>query len=82
MPIVTLGQLHVAVRLLSEPSLWCWEICTDEGRVIESSWTSSWTAYQSREEAESAGGARFGQLGEHAGEPEAAAHPASLPRAR
>ena len=81
MPIMTLGQLHVAVRLLSEPSLWCWEVCTDDERVIESSWTSSWTAYQSREEAESAGGARLGQLGEHAGEPGVAVHPASLPLA-
>lgn len=58
------GRLHVKARLLTEPALWCWEICDQAtGRVVESSWASTWTAYSSREEAEAAGRQQLHQLG-------------------
>lgn len=56
-------RLHVKVRLLAEPALWCWEICDRTSRrVVESSWAASWTAYTSREEAGAAGERRLRQL--------------------
>jgi hypothetical protein len=46
----------VEVRLLDDPSLWCWEILdTVQGAVVASSWTGEWIAYESREEARAAG---------------------------
>ena len=49
-------DLDVRVRLLTEPSLWCWEICDRRsGRVVVSSWDATWTAYRSRQEASEAG---------------------------
>ena len=56
-------QQTVRVRLLSEPCLWCWEIRDEaNSELIESSWTSEWTAYASRREALEAGEARLAQL--------------------
>jgi hypothetical protein len=53
-------RLHVKVRLLSEPALWCWEIYDrHSGRVVESSWATNWVAYTSRAEAEAAGNERL-----------------------
>jgi hypothetical protein len=49
-------DLYVRVRLLTEPSLWSWEICDRRsGRVLVSSWEATWTAYPSRAEASDAG---------------------------
>ncbi len=54
---------RVDVRLLPEPSLWCWEIREGaEERLVESSWTGSWLAFESREEAEAAGQRRLDEL--------------------
>jgi hypothetical protein len=49
-------DLYVKVRLLTEPALWCWEICDRRsGRVVFSSWEGTWTAYPSQAEASEAG---------------------------
>lgn len=52
------------VRLLPEPCLWCWEI-VDRRRgdtVVQSSWATEWMAYESREEALTAGRRRLSEL--------------------
>ena len=49
-------RFRVAVRLLAEPALWCWEIRDRQsGCLTVSSWDAVWMAYSSREEAEAAG---------------------------
>ena len=49
-------RLTVNVRLLGEPSLWCWDIVdTADGTVVESSWATNWIGYQSSPEALRAG---------------------------
>ena len=49
----------VAVRLMSEPCLWRWEIRDPaQGEVVANSWTSEWMAYESPDEAFRAGQAR------------------------
>lgn len=51
-----LDRLTVEVRLLPDPCLWAWEIRDrSRGGVIDSSWDSEWTAYDSAEEAYRAG---------------------------
>ncbi len=48
--------LELEVRLLAEPSLWCWEIRDPvRGDLIESSWEDEWVAYETPEEAWAAG---------------------------
>lgn len=55
-------RLAVRPRLLSEPCLWCWEIRDADGELVESSWASTWMAYESRETAEEAGLSRLAEL--------------------
>jgi hypothetical protein len=57
----TPAPLTVEVRLLPEPCLWAWEI-RDRGGVVDSSWDSEWTAYESAEEAYRAGSRRLTRL--------------------
>jgi hypothetical protein len=48
---------ELRVRLLADPCLWCWEI-VDRRRAdapVHSSWTTEWMAYESPEEALTAG---------------------------
>ena len=54
------GRMVLHVRLLAEPSLWCWEI-RDEGSaaLIEGSWANWWTAYPSMDLARAAAEARL-----------------------
>ena len=55
--------LTVEVRLLPEPCLWAWEIRDRaRGGVVDSSWDSEWTAYDSAEEAYRAGRRRLTRL--------------------
>ena len=57
------ARLTVKLRLLSEPSLWCWEIVdTADGTVVESSWATNWTGYKSSPEASRAGTIRLTDL--------------------
>ena len=57
------ARLTVKLRLLSEPSLWCWEIVeTGDGTVVESSWATNWTGYKSSPEALQAGIMRLTDL--------------------
>jgi hypothetical protein len=60
----TRGQeFTVAVRLMSEPCLWRWEIREPaRGEVVANSWTSEWMAYESPDEAFRAGQARLTSL--------------------
>jgi hypothetical protein len=56
-------DLKVVVRLLGEPSLWSWElrdVATDV--LVESSWSSCWTAFETREQARADGLRRLGEL--------------------
>ena len=56
-------SLTVEVRLLPNPCLWAWEIRDrDRGGVIDNSWDSEWTAYDSAEEAYRAGRRRLTRL--------------------
>jgi hypothetical protein len=56
----SLERLTVEVRLLSDPCLWAWEILDrNRGGVVHSSWDSEWTAYNSAEEAYTAGRRRL-----------------------
>jgi len=49
-------RLAVKVHLLGDPCLWCWEIVdTEDGTLIESSWATEWTAFESAREALRAG---------------------------
>ena len=59
----TPAPLTVEVRLLPDPCLWAWEIRDrDHGGVIDNSWDSEWTAYDSAEEAYRAGRRRLTHL--------------------
>jgi hypothetical protein len=54
------NQFTVAVRLMSEPCLWRWEIREPaQGEMVANSWTSEWMAYESPDEAFRAGQARL-----------------------
>jgi hypothetical protein len=54
------SPLTVAVRLMSEPCLWQWEIRDPtRGEVLVDSWSSEWMAYESSDEAYRAGQARL-----------------------
>jgi hypothetical protein len=56
-------RLTVKVDLLGEPCLWRWEIVdTADGTLIESSWATEWTAYESAREALRAGTMRLTEL--------------------
>jgi len=56
-------SLVVEVRLLSDPCLWCWEICDeDSGRVVASSWADAWLGFASRAEARAAGARQLAEL--------------------
>jgi hypothetical protein len=52
-------QLTVEVRLLPDPCLWAWEIRDPHRGGVVDSWHSEWTAYDSAEEAYSAGRRRL-----------------------
>jgi hypothetical protein len=55
--------LTVEVRLLPDPCMWAWEIRDgDRGGVVDSSWNSEWTAFDSAEEAYRAGRHRLSSL--------------------
>ena len=57
--------MDLRVRLLTEPCLWCWDI-VDARRgdaLVHSSWAMEWMAYESREEALTAGRRRLSELG-------------------
>ena len=49
------SDLVVDVKLLPEPCLWCWEIRDTHSGSIETSWERDWTAYESRQQALTAG---------------------------
>jgi hypothetical protein len=81
-------QLAVEVKLLPDPCLWCWEIRDAErGHIVESSWEDAWTAYASREDAETEGQRRLvrrttkapagGRPGTEAGHPDSPVRPAA-----
>lgn len=58
------SAFDLRVCLLPEPCLWCWEI-VDRRRgdtVVQSSWATEWMAYESREEARTAGRRRLSEL--------------------
>jgi hypothetical protein len=51
------------VRLLGEPSLWCWELRdAADGTLVESSWSAYWTAFETRDEARAEGLRRLADL--------------------
>jgi hypothetical protein len=58
------AALDLRVRLLGDPCLWCWEIVDRYrgGVLMQSSWASEWTGYETREEALSAGCGRLAEL--------------------
>lgn len=59
----SIETLTVEVRLLPEPCLWAWEIRSgSRGSVVDSSWDAEWTAYDSAEEAYSAGRHRLTRI--------------------
>jgi hypothetical protein len=63
MDVTPSAQLTVEVRLLPEPCLWAWEIRDrTRGGVVDSSWDSEWIAYDSADEAYSAGRQRLTHL--------------------
>jgi hypothetical protein len=63
MDVQPVDRLTVAVRLLPDPCLWAWEIRDDDrGGVVDSSWESEWSAYDSAEEAYRAGRHRLTRL--------------------
>jgi hypothetical protein len=56
-------RLMVKVNLLGEPCFWCWEIVdADGGALVESSWATDWTGYESSQEARGAGILRLTEL--------------------
>ncbi len=56
-------RLMVKVNLMSEPCLWCWEIVdASDGALVESSWATEWTGYQSSHDAWGAGILRLNEL--------------------
>jgi hypothetical protein len=56
--------MDLTVRLLAEPRLWCWEIVDRRlgDTLVQSSWATEWMAYESREEALTAGRRRLAEL--------------------
>jgi hypothetical protein len=57
------ARLTVKLRLLSDPSLWCWKIVdVADDTVVESSWATNWTGYTSSPEAFGAGIRRLTDL--------------------
>ena len=59
----TQDHLTVEVRLLPDPCLWAGEIRDRTGGgVVDNSWDSEWTAYDSAEEAYRAGRHRLRHL--------------------
>jgi len=56
-------RMMVKVSLMSEPCLWFWEILdTRDGTLIESSWATQWTGYESSHGAWGAGILRLNEL--------------------
>jgi hypothetical protein len=56
-------RLTLNVHLLAEPCLWCWEIIDREiGTLVEGSWPTEWTGYESLREASRAGFTRLTDL--------------------
>ena len=54
------------VQLRRDLWLWCWEIReASGGELIESSWTASWTAYVTYEEAAAVGRRRMADFRPH-----------------
>jgi hypothetical protein len=59
-------DMVVEVRFISESWLWGWEIRTAPGgALVESGWDSTWSAYQTAEQAGAAGAQRLADLGAH-----------------
>jgi hypothetical protein len=56
--------MDLTVRLLAEPCLWCWEIVDRRlgDTLVQSSRATEWMAYESREEALTAGRRRLSEL--------------------
>lgn len=51
--MITNEPARVSIHLMSDPSLWCWTIDDPgTGRVIESSWSTYWAGFESREDAQ------------------------------
>jgi len=79
------GSARVRVRFLPDPSVWrwCWDI-VDQGsdRVIESSWSGHWMAYDSQAEALRAGHLRLAEVGRLAEECAAGRSPSLAARRR
>jgi hypothetical protein len=60
----------VEVRLISESWLWGWEIRTAAGGdLVESGWDSTWSAYETAEEAHAAGAQRLAEIRATGGQP-------------
>ncbi len=60
----SVASVGLRAHLRADPCLWYREIvdpCRD-GALVYSSWADEWIAYDSREEALSAGEARLGEL--------------------
>jgi hypothetical protein len=56
-------RFTLEVQLMDDPCLWRWEIRDPaRDRVVESSWSREWAAYQSAEEAYRAGHERLRAL--------------------
>ncbi len=56
-------RFTLRVRLLNEPCLWCWEILDAAAhRTVDSSWSSSWMAWETPEEARNAGNIRLAEM--------------------
>lgn len=56
-------DLALVMRRLDEPCLWIWEIRDSRDmRLVESSWTSEWTAFGTRNEARRGGVLRLAEL--------------------
>jgi len=57
------GRLTVKINLMTAPFLWRWEIVdTEDGTLVESSWATEWTGYESSQEAWRAGILRLTEL--------------------
>ncbi|MBI2217256.1 MAG: hypothetical protein HYU51_08165 [Candidatus Rokubacteria bacterium] len=56
-------DLKVVVRLLGEPTLWSWELRdVVTGALVESSWSSCWMAFETREQARADGLRRLAEI--------------------
>lgn len=56
------SRLVVDVKLLPQPCMWCWEIRDTTSGSVETSWERDWTAYDSPQQALTAGHARAALL--------------------